>query len=72
MGLIAAWAWISLTLIARLWVLHPECSSAKRISWSLILLVPLFGWIFYAGFFKAPPVTDSPLTSGPGADGGSI
>jgi hypothetical protein len=45
--------WISISLILRMWVLHRETQWLKKFFWSLVLLIPAFGWLFYGGCFKA-------------------
>jgi hypothetical protein len=43
--------WTSLWLIVRLWVVHRGDSLVKRLVWSLVLGVPLFGWVAYGAFY---------------------
>lgn len=43
---------VSAVLIYRLWR-RPD-APGKKILWSLVLLVPLFGWIFYGALYKPP------------------
>ncbi len=45
-------AWGSLSLIARMWLVHRKEPLLKKLGWSCVLAVPLFGWIFYGAFFK--------------------
>ncbi len=45
---------ISLCLIARLWFLHRGDSVGSRMLWSAVLLLPIFGWLFFAAFHPAP------------------
>jgi len=52
--------WISVVLILRVWLVHRRTQLGKKVIWSLILLVPLFGWIAYAGFFSMPDTTNTP------------
>ena len=64
--LCALWAWVSLTLVIRLWLVHRRASFTKKFLWSLMLLVPIFGWLYYGGFFQVPdrhgiPATESSL-----------
>ena len=49
---------ISLCLITRLWCLRHRTSIFTRLVWSLILLVPIFGWLFYAAFYRPPERQD--------------
>jgi hypothetical protein len=55
----AACAFISLCLIARLWVVHSESSTLRKLVWSVVLFVPLLGWIFYCAFFHPPSVSEN-------------
>ena len=43
--------WLSLSLIIRLWLKHRSDPVPKRLLWSLILCVPLFGWLLYGAFY---------------------
>ena len=52
LGLVLFWAWVSLSLIARLWIVHRRETTMRKIFWSLMLLVPLAGWLFYGGMFR--------------------
>ena len=53
---------VSMILIIRMWFLHRRTNIGKKILWTFILLVPLFGWLLYAGFFSIPDTSDIPLT----------
>jgi hypothetical protein len=53
-ALVALWAFVSLCIIARLWVLHPRDRLISKLVWSLVLLIPLFGWLFFAAFYRSP------------------
>ena len=44
-------AWVSLSLIVRLWLKHRNDPLHKRIGWSLVLCVPFFGWLLYGAFY---------------------
>jgi hypothetical protein len=44
-------AWTSLWLIVRLWINHVHDPFLKRLIWSIILCMPLFGWVFYGAFY---------------------
>lgn len=46
--------WLSLALIVRLWIKHKKASLPKKIFWTLVLIIPSIGPIFYAAFFKRP------------------
>jgi hypothetical protein len=44
----------SLCLIARLWITERHTATLQKLAWSAVLLVPLFGWLFFAAFHHAP------------------
>jgi hypothetical protein len=50
----ALWAFVSLCMIGRLWLLHRRDRVFTKVVWSLVLLVPLFGWLFFAAFYRPP------------------
>ena len=66
----AIWAWVSITLVIRLRLVHRAASFTKKFLWSLMLLVPVFGWMFYAGLFQSPDYHNAEAveTSGIGTD----
>jgi len=39
---------ISLVLIIRLWRRRRKISPWQRCAWSIVLLIPIFGWLLYA------------------------
>jgi hypothetical protein len=43
--------WVSIAFIIRLWFVHRTTSTLKKLMWSFILLIPLFGWLAYGGCF---------------------
>ena len=46
---------ISLYLVVRLWLTRRADPIGRKVIWSIILLLmPVLGWIFYAGFYEAP------------------
>jgi tryptophan-rich sensory protein len=51
---------LSVALILRLWLLHRRAGWFKKLSWSVMLLVPFFGWLCYAAMFRLPEVNDKP------------
>jgi hypothetical protein len=55
---VAVSLWISLSLIARLWIIHRQRAFLAKLAWSLILLASLLGWIMYGAFFSPPSVSD--------------
>jgi hypothetical protein len=52
--------WVSISLILRMWLVHRQASLCKKLRWSIVLLVLLFGWLLYGGFFRVPGYTDMP------------
>jgi hypothetical protein len=65
-------ALISGLLIARVWIVHAGDPALKKVRWSVLLCVPLFGWIFYGAFYTplAENTVKAPRTPGAGAIGG--
>ena len=51
LGLVLFWAWVSLSLVTRLWIVHRTEKVARKIFWTVVLLVPVFGWLAYGGLF---------------------
>jgi uncharacterized membrane protein len=49
--IIALCAWISLSMIVRMWLRYRSDSFLKKLGWTLVLCVPLFGWLFFCGFY---------------------
>lgn len=47
---------ISAVLILTLWVRYRHDHVLKRLGWSLVLLVPVIGWVFYGGLYRPPPI----------------
>ena len=64
---------ISLCLIARLWLVHRAEGTVSRLLWSGVLVVPIFGWLFFAAFYRAPMrlAGDGHAEHGQAADGGA-
>ena len=46
-----------LCLIARLWVARRKLRVIQKLAWSVVLLVPVVGWLFFAAF-RQPPERD--------------
>jgi len=51
-------AWISASLIVRLWLKERNDPWPKKLFWSLILCIPLGGWLVYGAFYKSLPEND--------------
>ncbi len=60
--------WVSVALVIRMWVLYRRVSLVKKLIWSVVLLVPFFGWFFYGGCFQIPDYHNTPI--GPGDSSG--
>lgn len=54
MAAVALWTFVSLCMIARLWVLHKRDGVYGKLVWSVVLLIPLFGWLFFGAFYRSP------------------
>lgn len=61
-------AGISLVFILHLWIGHRRASIVKKITWSLILCLPLLGWLLYLALFNPPGYSDTPLNDSSGAE----
>ena len=46
--------WLSLAIILRMWLRHREAHVIKKLFWTVILMIPMIGAVFYAAFFKRP------------------
>ena len=51
---LVAWTVVSLGLIGSLWTKHRRDRMAKKLFWTVVLCVPVVGWIFYGGMYKPP------------------
>ncbi len=56
-ALILVAMWISLSMILRLWLKYRHDSLFKKLGWSLVLCIPVFGWLFYGAFYT--PLTEN-------------
>ena len=61
--------WVSLSLIICMWLTHRQAPLLKKLVWSFVLLIPLFGWIAYGGWFSMPETQMSPC---PASQGGGV
>ena len=52
-GLIA-WGVGSLALIGSLRINHRHDRIVKKVFWTVVLCVPVVGWIFYGGMYRPP------------------
>jgi uncharacterized RDD family membrane protein YckC len=54
-AVLATLIWISLCIVAHLWIARRGDSVVYRLVWSLVvLLFPIMGWLFYAAFYRPP------------------
>jgi hypothetical protein len=44
--------WLSLSLIAHLWLTYPKDSVLKKVFWSVLVCFPFLGWVFYGAFYR--------------------
>jgi len=54
---------MSATLILRLWVVHRADKFFKKLFWSLVLLLPVLGWVCYGAWYT-PLARNTVYTSG--------
>ncbi len=54
--LVVLWLIITPTLISHLWSRRPADLLAKRLFWTLVLCIPVAGWVFYGGMYQPPAV----------------
>jgi hypothetical protein len=47
--------WLSLVLVLKLWVNHPEAILRRKIFWTVVLLMPLIGPMVYGALFNPLP-----------------
>ena len=60
--------YISLCLIIRMWIVHPKEKILKKVWWTFVLCIPIFGWLAYGAGFKVPG-TDSQQNQGSSISG---
>ncbi len=69
MGAIAC-AFISFILIVKLWLNRARDPLLKKLGWSILLCVPLIGWVFYGAFYTPLAENDVKAESRPDIWGG--
>ena len=52
--LLLVWICGSGYLIRHAWKTHPLDSSRKKLFWTVVLVVPLLGWMLYGQFYSEP------------------
>lgn len=52
---------VSILLLGVVWTRGRAASSATRAFWSLVVLVPVIGWVFFLCFFNPPSVQPKEL-----------
>lgn len=58
-GILVVCASISVGLIYSLWATHGRDNKLKLVFWTLVLCLPIIGWIFYGGMYTPPEVQES-------------
>jgi len=62
-GIFFLFVTFSIFLIYRLWKNNKSDFWIKKVFWSIVIFVPIFGWIFYGGLYKSPPVKPENMQS---------
>jgi hypothetical protein len=47
---------ISIILITRLWTTHARDSFSRKVFWTVVLIIPFAGLLFYLASYTVPPV----------------
>lgn len=47
-------AWVSMVLIASVWIRHRRSPLAKKLFWTFVVMLPPLGWMLYLAFFRPP------------------
>ena len=45
---------VSALLLHNLWGKHPHDSPSKKVFWSVVVLIPVFGWVLYGCLYDPP------------------
>ena len=64
-GIFRDWPWVpyvfwglavflALSTVAKTWVASPAAPLARKFVWTVLLLIPYLGWVFWVAFFKMP------------------
>jgi hypothetical protein len=53
---------ISGYIIARLWLNHRSEKFIYKLLWSIVLLMPVVGWVFYGAFYTPSDDTQTPIS----------
>jgi hypothetical protein len=66
----AAWLaglcfWVSCCCLIHMWLLQ-RAGFFKKLRWSFVVLIPLFGWLAYGGGFRSPDFNDTPCPENSG------
>jgi uncharacterized membrane protein YgcG len=51
--------WVSICLILQVWIIHRRAAFIKKLSWSVMLLIPGLGWLAYGALFRIPSANDA-------------
>jgi len=52
---------VSACLIVHLWWKGQDCSAAAKLLWTIVLILPVIGWVFFACFHNPPSVQPKEL-----------
>lgn len=72
---VGLYIWVSLGLVATLWVKHRGVSVGRKLVWTAVMLCVPMGWLLFLGLFRVPGVSDTPLyqnAAGSGDSGGAM
>ncbi len=58
--------YVSVCLILRMWLREKKERFGKKVFWSLVLLLPVIGWVFYGAFYR--PLSSGNVSSSSEAD----
>jgi hypothetical protein len=53
--LLLSWAYFCSTVVSLYFLWQKRAGRPRKVRWTFIVLIPLFGPIFFAGFFTPPP-----------------
>ncbi len=50
---------VGLRLVVHIWGAHREASVSRKLVWSIIVFIPIFGWLAYGAFFRSSLALDT-------------
>ena len=63
---------ISVLLTIHLWCAHDGDSPGRKLLWTLVITIPVVGWLFYGGLYNVPTVQPPQLRAKPTPGIGAI